>query len=109
MKKTLFGRKLSQIGVAAAVAGLFGTAALEAQAVALQLRDLNPTGGYIALDKLNTIASPQLFTAFHDLAVAGGANTLDNGDTFHETLTLVTNSSSLGNGATSFNLGGDYR
>ncbi|MEO6563929.1 MAG: PEP-CTERM sorting domain-containing protein [Nitrosospira sp.] len=109
MKKTLLGRKLSQVGVAAAVAGLFATAPMQAQAVALEFKDLNPTGGFISLDKLNTISSPQYFSAATNLAIAGGVNTLDVGDTFSQHLSLLTNSSSLGGGIQNFALGGDYR
>ena len=86
MKKSLLGRKLSQVGVAAAVAGLFATASMQAQAVTLQFKDLNPTGGFITLDKLNTIASPQYFFATHNLGMAGATNSLDVGDTFTNSL-----------------------
>ncbi|SFU35506.1 PEP-CTERM sorting domain-containing protein [Nitrosospira multiformis] len=106
MKRSFFETKLSQVGVAAAVAGLFATAPMQAQAVALQFKDLNPTGGFITLDKLNTIASPQNFHATTDVGIN---KILDNGDTFTSTFNLLTNSSSLGAGATNFNLGGDYR
>jgi hypothetical protein len=106
MERSFVRKKLSQVGVAAAVAGLFATASMQAQAVALQWRDLNPTGGYITLDKLNTISSPQFFTSVVNV---GADNTLNNGDTFSETLTLLTNSSSLGGGGQNFALGGDYR
>lgn len=109
MKRSRLGRKLSQVGVAAAVAGLFATAPMHTQAAVLQFKDLNPTGGFISLDKLNTIASPQYFFATHNLGVAGGTNTLDVGDSFSEHLTLLTNSSSLSGGAANFALGGDYR
>ena len=60
----------------------------------------------IVADKLNTIASPQLYTAFHQL---GADDTLTSGDTFSETINLITNSSSLGLDPTRFELGGDYR
>jgi hypothetical protein len=106
MERSLVRKKLSQVGVAAAVAGLFATAPMQAQAAALQFRDLNPTGGFITLDKLNTIASPQFFTS---QVALGADNTLNNGDTFSEHLILLTNSSSLGGGGQSFALGGDYR
>jgi hypothetical protein len=109
MERSLFRRKYLQLGVAAAVAGLFATAPMQAQAVALEFRDLNPTGGFISLDKLNTISSPQYFSVTTNLGAAGGANTLDVGDTFSQNLTLLTNSSSLGGGSQNFALGGDYR
>ena len=112
MKKPLLGRKLSQVGVAAAIAGLFGTAAMQAQAATLEWRDLNPTAGYISLDKLNTVATPGLYAAFTDLAgsgVAGKEHTLDSGDLFTENLTLLTSSSNLGAGGTSFELANDYK
>lgn len=106
MEKSLARKKLSSVGVAAAVAGLFATAPMHAQAVALQFKDLNPTGAFISLDKLNTISSPQYFLS----AVNVGADkAISNGDTFSESLTLITNSSSLGGGAQNFALGGDYR
>jgi hypothetical protein len=106
MKKPLLGRKLSQVGVAAAIAGLFGTAAMQAQAVTLQWRDVNTASTFISLDKLNTIASPQFYSITANL---GADNTVTTGDTFNETLSIQTTSSSLGGGAQSFALGGDYR
>lgn len=109
MKRSQLRKKFSQIGVAAAVAGLFATAPMQAQAVVLEWRDLNPTGAYISLDKLNTISSPQFFAATTHLNVAGGVDTLDVGDTINEHLILLTNSSSLGGGVQNFALGGDYR
>lgn len=113
MEKTNLGKKWSQIGTAAAVAGLFMTAPMQAQALALNWSNLdaagNNTGPFILLDKLNTIASPQLYSASVNLASSGAGNTLDNGDVFTESLTLLTNSSSLGGGGTVFDLGGDYR
>jgi hypothetical protein len=80
-----------------------------AQATALNWSNLDGAGtpgAFILLDKLNTIASPQLYFASTNL---GANNILDNGDSFAETLTLLTNSSSLGTGGTLFGLGGDYR
>ncbi|GAB1719735.1 MAG: hypothetical protein NTAFB09_14660 [Nitrosospira sp.] len=106
MEKSLARKKLSSVGVAAAVAGLFATAPMHAQAVALQFKDLNPTGGFVSLDKLNTISSPQYFFASNNV---GADHTITAGDTFTESLTLLTNSSSLGGGAQNFALGGDYR
>lgn len=107
MKKSLLIRRFSQVSIVAAVAGLFGMAATQAQAVTLQWRDLNPTRGFISLDKLNTISSPQFFSAVINV---GADNTITNGDQFTETLTLLTNSSSLGaGGAQNFAVGGDYR
>jgi hypothetical protein len=105
MKKPLLGKKLSQIGVAAAIAGLFGTTAMQAQAVAIQMKDL-PGGSFITLDKLNTIASPQYYQAITNV---GADNILNTGDTFSEQLTLLINSSSLGGGLVDTSLGGDYR
>ena len=61
MKKSLLVGKRSRVGAAAAVAGVFGAAATHAQAVTLQWKDLNPAGAFVALDKLNTIASPQFY------------------------------------------------
>ncbi|MEO6563493.1 MAG: PEP-CTERM sorting domain-containing protein [Nitrosospira sp.] len=106
MKKSLLGRKLSQVGVAAAVAGLFGTAAMQAQAVVLEWRDVNTPSTFISLDKLNTISSPQFYFANQNV---GSDNTITVGDTFTEVLSLQTSSSSLGAGAQNFALGGDYR
>jgi hypothetical protein len=106
MKTSFLGRKLSQMGVAAAIAGLFGTAAMQAQAVVLEWRDVNTANTFISLDKLNTIASPQFYSITQNL---GADNTVTTGDTFSENLTLLTNSSSLGGGSQNFALGGDYR
>jgi hypothetical protein len=106
MKKPLLGRKLSEVGVAAAIAGLFGTAAMQAQAVVLEWRDVNTANTFISLDKLNTIASPQFYSITQNL---GADNTVTTGDTFSETLSIQTTSGSLGGGAQNFNLGGDYR
>lgn len=106
MEKSLARKKLSSGGVAAAVAGLFAMAPMHAQAVALEFKDLNPTGAFISLDKLNTISSPQYFFSAVDV---GADKTLSNGDKFTESLTLLTNSSSLSGGAQNFALGGDYR
>lgn len=90
------------------VAGTLTMASVQAQATSLNWSDLSggATGPFILLDKLNTIASPQLYFASTNL---GANNVLDNGDGFTETLTLLTNSSSLGAGGTVFGLGGDYR
>ncbi len=44
-----------------------------------------------------------------NLGVVPASNALNVGDTFSETLTLLTNSSSLGGGVQNFALGGDYR
>jgi hypothetical protein len=106
MKTSFLGRKLSQMGVAAAIAGLFGTAAMQAQAVVLEWRDVNTANTFISLDKLNTIASPQFYSTTQNL---GADNTVTTGDTFSETLSIQTASSSLGGGTQSFALGGDYR
>lgn len=111
MKKSLLGKKFSQIGTAAAVAGVFMMAPLQAQAVALNWTNLDGAGAPtaptpIALDKLNTISSPQLFSATTDV---GADKTLNAGDSFSEVLSLITNSSSLGLDPTRFELGGDYR
>ena len=107
MKKNLSGNLYATAG-AVVVAATLMMASVQAQATALNWSDLSggATGPFILLDKLNTIASPQLYSATHNL---GANNILDNGDSFTETLTLLTNSSSLGAGGTVFGLGGDYR
>lgn len=107
MKKNLSGNLYATAG-AVVVAGTLMMASVQAQATALNWSDLSggATGPFILLDKMNTIASPQLYFASHNL---GANNILDNGDSFKETLTLLTNSSSLGAGGTVFGLGGDYR
>ena len=107
--KNFLIKKLSLSATAAAVAGVLMAAPIQAQAAALNWSNLDGAGtpgAFILLDKLNTIASPQIYTASHDL---GADNTLTAGDTFSQTLTLLTNSSSLGGGGTVFGLGGDYR
>jgi hypothetical protein len=114
MKKSLLGKKFSQVATAAAVAGVFMMAPLQAQAVSLNWTNLDGAGAPTAptpilLDRLNTIASPQNYFASTNLAAGGLANTLDNGDTFTETIQLITNSSSQGADPTRFELGGDYR
>lgn len=108
MKTSFLGKKLSQVGTAAAVAGVFMMAPLQAQAVALNWSNLSGgvPGAFILLDKLNTISSPQNYTAVNNV---GADKILNDGDSFSETLNLITNSSSFGNNATSFDLGGDYR
>jgi hypothetical protein len=112
MKQSCLEKKFTQLGVAAAVASLFMAASMQAQAIPLEWTNLDIAGSPTAptpiiADKLNTIASPQLYFA----AVNVGADkTLSNGDTFTESINLITNSSSLGGGATTrFELGGDYR
>jgi hypothetical protein len=107
VKKNLSGNLYATAG-AVVVAGTLMMASVQAQATALNWSDLSggATGPFILLDKLNTIASPQLYFASTNL---GANNVLDNGDSFTETLTLLTNSSSLGTGGTVFGLGGDYR
>lgn len=105
MKKS----KLSQVGTAAAVAGVFMMAPIQAQATALNWSNLDGAGTpgvFILLDKLNTIASPQLYTAVNNV---GDDKILNDGDTFTESINLITNSSSLGGGGTVFGLGGDYK
>lgn len=75
----------------------------------LNWSDLNRAGTpgpFILLDKLNTIVSLQLYLVSTNL---DAKNPLDNGDVFSETLTLLTNSNSLGAGGTAFGLGVDYR
>ncbi len=109
MKKSIIGKKLLRVGTAAAVAGVFMMAPFQAHATSLNWSDLDGAGvpgAFILFDKLNTIARPQLYSAFTDV---GADKTLSNGDTFSENLTLITNSSSLGADATNFALGGDYR
>src|SRR5690242_725284 len=111
MKKNLSGNLYATAG-AAVVAGTLMMASVQAQATALNWSDLTgggATGPFILLDKLKTIASPQLYSATHNLAASGNPNVLDNGDSFSQTLTLLTNSGSLGAGGTVFGLGGDYR
>lgn len=111
MKKNLSGSLYTVAGVAV-VAGSLMMASIQAQATSLNWADLNGAGtpgSFILLDKLNTIASPQLYFAAHNLAAGGNPNVLDDNDTFAEHLVLLTNSSSFGFGGTSFNLGGDYR
>ena len=106
MRKTL-----TAIAVAGGLA--FATPAMATDII--QMADLdgagNPTGAFVTLDKLNTsvVTGGGTYGAVHSLADVGGANTLDNGDGFSETITLVTNSSQLAGGGTSFALGGDYR
>ncbi|GAB1719734.1 MAG: hypothetical protein NTAFB09_14650 [Nitrosospira sp.] len=110
VKKNSSGNLYAAAKVALA-AGTLMMASVQAQATSLNWSDLSggATGPFILLDKLNTIASPQLYFASHNLAAGGNPNVLDNGDSFTETLTLLTNSSSLGTGNTAFGLGGDYR
>jgi hypothetical protein len=108
MKQT-FRKKFSVASGVAAVTGALMMIPAQAQATALNWSNLDGAGtpgAFILLDKLNTIASPQLYSASTNL---GADKTLNAGDTFSETLTLITNSSSLGGGNTSFGLGGDYR
>jgi hypothetical protein len=102
-------KKFSLSLTAAAVVSALTMAPVQAQATALNWSNLDGAGTpgpFILLDKLNTIASPQLYFASTNL---GANNVLDNGDSFTETLTLLTNSSSLGSGGTVFGRGGDYR
>src|SRR5512134_790056 len=109
MKQTFSRNKLSAAVSATAVAGALMMAPIQAQATTLNWANLDGAGtpgAFILLDKLNTITSPQFYSAIHNL---GADNTLSNGDTFSEHLTLVTNSSSLGGGGVNFGLGGDYR
>ena len=104
--ESLLGLKLSKVGIGAAIAGLLTAASMQAQAAAIQYRDLNPAGGFVTLDKLNTISSPQFFSAAVNV---GADHAITNGDVFSETLSLLTTSSSLGGGGQNFALGGDYR
>ena len=102
-------KKLKAIAAGLALTSASAFLPAQVQAAALQFSDLDGAGtpgAFIMLDKLNTISSPQFYATNVDL---GGDHTLTTGDTFSETLTLITNSSSLGLGATSFALGGDYR
>lgn len=78
-------------------------------AAALNFADIDAAGtpgAFILLDQLNTIISPQRYASATDI---GADKTLSNGDSFTETLSLITNSSSLGLNPAVFNLGGDYR
>ena len=107
--KQIFRNNFSVATGAAAVASALMMIPAQAQATPLNWSNLDGSGtpgAFILLDKLNTIASPQLYSASHNL---GADNILNAGDTFSESLTLITNSSSLGGGNTSFGLGGDYR
>jgi hypothetical protein len=107
--KNSLTKRFSLFTTAAAVAGTLMMAPVQAQATVLNWSNLDGAGTpgtFIPLDKLNTIASPQLYFASTNL---GANNLLDNGDSFSETLTLLSNSSSLGFGGTVFGLGGDYR
>ncbi|MDQ3186332.1 MAG: PEP-CTERM sorting domain-containing protein [Pseudomonadota bacterium] len=109
MKKVFSYNKLSAAIGAAVAVGALTMGPIQAQAANLNWANLDGAGtpgAFILLDKLNTIASPQLYSASVNLGVD---NTLNAGDTFSETLTLLTNSSSLGGADTVFGLGGDYR
>lgn len=105
MKKTTLS---SLIG--ATVVGIAATATpVLSHAAALNFADINglgTPGAFILLDQLNTIISPQRYASATNI---GADNTLSNGDTFTETLNLITNSSSLGLNPAVFGLGGDYR
>ena len=107
--KQMFRKNFSVATGVAAVASALMMIPAQAQATPLNWSNLDGSGtpgAFILLDKLNTIASPQLYSASHNL---GADKILNAGDTFAETLTLITNSSSLGAGGASFGLGGDYR
>jgi len=102
-------KKTALTTAAALVAGVLAIAPVQSQATALTFQDLNGAGapiGAILLDKLNTITSPQFYAASTNV---GADKTLNAGDIFSESITLVTNSSSLGFNPVQFNLGGDYR
>jgi len=85
MKTSFFGRKLSQMGVGAVMAGISAMASMpaqaEIQAVALEFKDLNSRGGFISLDKLNSsslqrITWPLLVVPTHSTMVIRFHNTL---------------------------------
>lgn len=104
-------KKLTVASAATALVSALTLIPAQAQASVLQFADLDPitgapTGSWVALDKLNTSSSPQIYQAFSNL---GADKTLTAGDSFTESLTLVSNSSDLGLNPTSFVLGGDYR
>jgi hypothetical protein len=108
MKQT-FRKKFSAASGVAAMTGALMMIPAQAQATPLNWSNLDGAGtpgAFILLDKLNTIASPQLYSATTNL---GADNILNAGDTFSENLTLLTSSSTLGAGGQSFGLGGDYR
>jgi hypothetical protein len=106
-------KKLTVASAATALVSALALIPAQAQAAPLQFADLdalgNPTGSWVTLDKLNTSSSPQIYQAVSNLGLFGGAKTLDAGDSFKETLTLISNSSDFGLNPTSFALGGDYR
>jgi len=105
MKKTTLS---SVIGATAVGIAAMATPVLS-HAAALNFADINAAGtpgAFILLDQLNTIISPQRYASATDI---GADKTLSNGDSFTETLSLITNSSSLGLNPALFNLGGDYR
>jgi hypothetical protein len=103
-------KTLTALSATTALFGALAMAPLQAQASVLQFQDLNNagagTGSWVALDKLNTSSSPQVYQAFSNL---GADRKLTNNDTFTENLNLVVNSSDLGLNDTRFDLGGDYK
>lgn len=102
-------KKLTVASAATALVSALTLIPAQAQASVLQFADLDAAGnpiGWVTLDKLNTSSSPQFYSAFSNL---GADKTLTAGDSFSETLTLISNSSDLGVNPTNFALGGDYR
>ncbi len=105
MKKAV---RTSLLGIAA-VAATAVALPMQANAAALQFSNLDGAGtpgAFLLVDKLNSIASINPYLTQVDV---GADKTLSNGDTFSESLVLITNSSNYLLNPTSFALGGDYK
>lgn len=100
--------KSIKLMAASALASTFAIASMPAHALNLNFLDPD-TGVFHEVTQLNTDIDPTNYFATTNLAAAGGANTLDVGDTFSENIRLLSTSYSLNGGSVQGDLFGNYR